>query len=315
MQWLAQAPANIALIKYMGKDKPESNLPSNPSLSYTLNALQSTVQLEINDKNQDIWQPLTTETIPGLQLSQAAQHRFLNHLARLKSLFNYTGGFIVRSANNFPQSSGLASSASSFAALTKCASIALSELKKMPTPNTLTMAQWSRLGSGSSCRSFFEPWALWDGEAVSSIHLPYTQLIHQAVIISDREKEIASSLAHQRVQSSPHFKDRSQRASNNLKALLSAFHDHDWRLAYELCWQEFNDMHQLFSSCDTPFSYINQDSQKLLHELQIFWEQKNDGPIITMDAGPNIHLLWRSDQRELINEFEKNNLTGRFNVL
>jgi len=32
-QWLAQAPANIALIKYMGKDNPETNLPANPSLS------------------------------------------------------------------------------------------------------------------------------------------------------------------------------------------------------------------------------------------------------------------------------------------
>ena len=36
-QWLAHAPANIALIKYMGKDDQATNLPANPSLSFTLN--------------------------------------------------------------------------------------------------------------------------------------------------------------------------------------------------------------------------------------------------------------------------------------
>lgn len=45
MYWLAHAPANIALIKYMGK-KDNANTPDNPSLSYTLNELKSTVRLE-----------------------------------------------------------------------------------------------------------------------------------------------------------------------------------------------------------------------------------------------------------------------------
>ena len=47
MHWLAQAPSNIALIKYMGKKDENSNLPDNSSLSYTLNNLLSTVKLEV----------------------------------------------------------------------------------------------------------------------------------------------------------------------------------------------------------------------------------------------------------------------------
>jgi len=46
MQWFAQAPANIALIKYMGKKDPQKNLPGNPSLSYSLDNLLSNVMLE-----------------------------------------------------------------------------------------------------------------------------------------------------------------------------------------------------------------------------------------------------------------------------
>ena len=127
MQWFSQAPANIALIKYMGKLDESLNIPANPSLSYTLNQLQSNVQLETQTFDQDSWEPLSIPGAAPFDLNPAAQARFLNHLGRIKAYFDYQGGFIVRSSNNFPHSSGLASSASSFAALTKCAIQALAE--------------------------------------------------------------------------------------------------------------------------------------------------------------------------------------------
>ena len=136
MYWLAHAPANIALIKYMGKKDNHSNSPDNPSISYTLNELISTVRLEKTSSKKDIWEPLI---IPGgienFVLSAEGQKRFLNHLVRIKAYFDYDGGFLVQSCNNFPHSSGMASSASSFAALTRCAVIAFSEFTNKPVPS------------------------------------------------------------------------------------------------------------------------------------------------------------------------------------
>jgi diphosphomevalonate decarboxylase len=157
MPWFAQAPANIALIKYMGKKDNKKNIPDNPSLSYTLNHLLTNVMLEGHSGRKDFWEPLEIPGALPFRLSVAAQERFLHHLSYLKSYFNYEGGFIVRSSNNFPHSSGMASSASSFAALTKCACLALSELTQQALPPVTTQADLSRLGSGSSCRSFFAP--------------------------------------------------------------------------------------------------------------------------------------------------------------
>ena len=174
MSWFAQAPANIALIKYMGKKDRQKNIPDNPSLSYTLNNLLTDVELERNTGSCDVWEPLE----PNFVLSTAAQERFLRHLTHLKAYFNYQGHFTVRSRNNFPHSSGLASSASSFAALTKCAVSALSDITQTPPPSVEMQANFSREGSGSSCRSFFSPWAIWDEETVTPIELPYMSLIH-----------------------------------------------------------------------------------------------------------------------------------------
>jgi diphosphomevalonate decarboxylase len=315
MHWLAQAPANIALIKYMGKSDEDSNLPDNSSLSYTLNNLLSTVKLEVFPGKKDIWEPLV---IPGgseFKLSADGQKRFIEHLDRIKSYFHYQGGFLIQSSNNFPHSSGLASSASSFAALTKCASLALSELTHKPMPTIDEQAHLSRLGSGSSCRSFYSPWALWKEDTVSAIDLPYKKLLHQVIVISGQEKSVSSREAHKRVKTSSFYSTRSQRAEKNLKLLLDVLMAEDWASAYEICWREFQDMHHLFSSCEQPFSYMTQESLSILNTLQDQWQKKSDGPIVTMDAGPNIHLLYRPDQEELARQFKSDYLVGNYDVL
>lgn len=315
MQWFAQAPANIALIKYMGKKDNKSNLPDNPSLSYTLNNLLSSVLLESHTGKKDFWEPLDTPGAAAFALSSSGQERFLQHLARIKTYFQFTGSFIVRSTNNFPHSSGLASSASSFAALTKCASLAISEIRAEPLLSIDKQALLSMEGSGSSCRSFYSPWALWEADKVEAIELPYTQLQHQVIVVSQNEKQVPSSEAHQRVKSSSHYPTRSQRATENLKVLLNALKEKDWPSIYPICWREFQDMHNLFSSSIPPFSYITEKSNEALRCLQDLWQRKGDGPIVTMDAGPNIHLLYRPDQAELALQFKHDHLIGNYDVL
>jgi diphosphomevalonate decarboxylase len=315
MSWFAQAPANIALIKYMGKKDFEKNIPDNSSLSYTLTHLLSSVRLESITGHHDVWEPLESLGAQPFQLSIAAQTRFLQHFSYLKSCFNETGSFLIRSNNNFPHSSGLASSASSFAALTKCAVLAFSERAQIPCFSVEQQAALSRKGSGSSCRSFFTPWALWTHETVEAIDLPYPVLHHEVILIDTQEKKVSSSMAHQRIATSPLYALRHERVEPRLKAVLHAFKTQNWAKACQLCWQEFEEMHQLFSTCADPFSYFTDDTRNILNLLQDFWQHKGDGPLVTMDAGPNIHLLYRMDQTELAQQFKVDYLSGHYDIL
>lgn len=315
MQWLAQAPSNIALVKYMGKSDAKKNTPINSSLSYTLNNLISSVSMESHLYPHDIWEPLTLPGATPFILSTAEQTRFLLHLAQIKQRFKYTGTFIVRSCNNFPHSSGLASSASSFAALTKCAIRALCELTNTPLLPVEEQAKISQEGSGSSCRSFFSPWALWTKTETKAIELPYTTLNHQAIIISHGEKAVSSKEAHLRIETSPFYSGRAEQAQAHLKLLIQALESQDWKSAYQICWHEFQNMHELFRTCETPFNYITPESEKALQLLQDLWTRENDGPIITMDAGPNIHLLYRPDQMNLASLFRQHYLIGNYDVI
>lgn len=315
-KWFAEAPANIALIKYMGKKNSEQNTPINSSLSYTLDDLKSFVEMEATPLHHDSWEPLD---LPGRQelfnLPSAAQIRFLQHLARLKTYFKYTGHFIVRSCNNFPASTGLASSASSFAALTRCAVRAMTEITQHAEPSVEEVALLSQQGSGSSCRSFFRPWALWSEGKVTAIELPIPKLIHQVVVVTHTAKKISSSEAHQRITTSPAFENRPLRAEQRLYALLQAFKVENWDEAFKICWDEFTDMHRLFATSQPAFSYMTATTETILRDLQQFWEEEDDGPLVTLDAGPNIHLLYRPDQADLAQKFRVDKLLGNYDVI
>jgi diphosphomevalonate decarboxylase len=316
MKWQASAPANIALIKYMGKTSATLNSPANASLSYTLDHLRTLVELELSANiTQDRWEPLQNNQATLVPvLNSAAQQRYINHLIFIKKHFNFTDNFIIRSANNFPAGCGIASSASSFAALTLCAVNALTELTNWPALTLADIANLSRQGSGSSCRSLLGPWVLWQTHSVEKIELPYAHLLHQVVVISEQHKMVSSSEAHQRVVTSLLYNERNARAQHRLEQLLQAFKQKDWQLAYTITWQEFWDMHALFETAAKPFGYMQAGSLEVLDYLRSYWENNNDGPIVTMDAGPNVHILYRGDQKAMADVI-KNELTKKYLVL
>jgi diphosphomevalonate decarboxylase len=286
----ASAPSNIALIKYMGKTAVSGNLPTNASLSYTLEHLRSFVTIE--EAKEDDWRPLAG--LPELQLSQHGREKFLNHFKKLKAHWEIPGNHLLRSANNFASDCGLASSASSFAALTLAThELALRSGRK--AESAVELSKLSRLGSGSSCRSFFSPWALWRSEGAESVALN-VQLEHAVILAGEEKKAVSSSEAHKRVTSSLLFEGRTARAEARLQALIASLQAGAWRESFELCWSEFWDMHALFESSRPSFGYMNGESVRILNHLRGIWEKSGDGPLVTMDAGANVHLLFRAEQ-------------------
>lgn len=324
---VAEAPSNIALIKYMGK---RDGLPVNSSLSYTLDHLRTAVTLKRFDGANDEWQPLDCDSYSkdsfekwtAPKLSEFSKQRFLNHFRILKSRLGLEGSFVVRSANNFPADCGIASSASSFAALT----LAAFEMAKKINPRLdLTrdqIAQLSRKGSGSSIRSFYGPFALWSVELLNrnsankietadhctcaSWHSIFEPLHHQVIIVDKKHKLVSSSEAHKRVETGRLFHGRAERAEERLKLVKDALNGSgNWRMAYEIANAEFWDMHALFHTAHPPFRYLTAETLTILDEVDKFWERNGDGPLVTLDAGPNVHLLYRSNQLEVALNFSK----------
>jgi diphosphomevalonate decarboxylase len=303
----ASAPSNIALIKYMGKTQTQGNVPTNTSLSYTLDHLRTFVRItETPGASADTWAPLTGPEYQSMALSDKGRGRFLAHFQFLKTQWGVHGHFLVESANTFPADCGLASSASSFAALTLAAAQMFQKIHPHGWGEDLkVLSGLSRQGSGSSCRSLFTPWALWEKDFAEPVVIPYGHFLHQVILVEAGKKEVSSSEAHKLVAQSSLFPGRVERAEKRLRELRAAFAAKNWRQAFEVTWAEFWDMHALFATCAPPFMYMTSGSQKVLEDLLAFWKTQNDGPLVTMDAGANVHLLWRPEQRDAALTLEK----------
>lgn len=310
--WLGRAPSNIALIKYMGKLSSKQNKPTNSSISYTLNHLYTDVritELKQNKKQNlmDQWKPLKGKDYFPTNLSEKGKERFLKHFAFLKKTWGIKNRyFLIESANNFPSDCGLASSASSFAALTMASAKCFQDIKyNKKFDNQKELSFLSRLGSGSSCRSFYPEWVLWKTNFGESVRLPFSELNHLVIIIEDDKKEISSSLAHRLVTESSLFVGRPQRANQRLREFIKYSKQRNWQNLFQICWDEFWDMHNLFHTSKPPFFYMNSDTIKVLSSILKDWKEAGDGPLVTMDAGPNVHLLFRKDQKKLFQKYLK----------
>ena len=154
------APSNIAIVKYWGK--LENQIPQNPSISLTLNESITTTSLSLKPKsntNSNLKFEFEWETNKAFEDKTSAFFKKIDKY--FPFILNHD--IEIKSKNNFPHSSGIASSASSMAALSAC----LVDFEKM---NNSEMSDdffykkasfISRIGSGSASRSIYGPVVIW----------------------------------------------------------------------------------------------------------------------------------------------------------
>lgn len=305
---IVEAPINIALIKYWGKRDVALNLPTNASLSLTLETLDedetsmrlvTRTKVSLNDEEEDVLFLNGTKKEPSPRTN-----RCLAFIRSLKKL----GPVKIETVNLFPTAAGLASSASGFAALVS----ALSSLADSPlTEEELSIA--ARLGSGSACRSLFGGFVAWSAGALpdgsdclaSSIYTSdhWPQLRCLVMISSTEEKTVSSSQGMQRtLLSSALYPERMRILPHRLQSLLEAIKTHDFHAFAKIVMMESNQLHALCLDTFPPLRYLDANAFKviqLIHEIN----EREEGKLLaayTFDAGPNPFIFCLEDNLQYI---------------
>src|SRR5699024_9044461 len=153
MRAAAKAHTNIALIKYWGKRNESLILPTNNSLSVTLDGLYTKTDVDFDPALTEDTFYLNEEPIKG-----EAYNRVTQYLDKLRSIEEYSELYAtITSSNTVSTVSGFASSASGFAALAAAAQKALGL-----NLNNQELCKITRQGSGSACRSIYGGFVEWE---------------------------------------------------------------------------------------------------------------------------------------------------------
>ncbi|WP_141732461.1 diphosphomevalonate decarboxylase [Oligoflexus tunisiensis] len=302
----ATVPSNIAFIKYWGKRPNAPQWPANDSLSMTLNQLAtrtSARRYQGDDHSLRLGDRMYTRN--DKQLGKT-----FVHLDRLALRFGFTQKLQITSTNSFPMGAGIASSASGLAALTLASLMAWTDSKNWDDLerhgfDRTMLADLSRLGSGSACRSLFGGFVQWeagpdpDSQRYASLFSDEHWALRDTVVLfSSEQKAVGSTAAHELAWSSPLFIPRLSGLPERMELVKQAVADREIQALGLWLEVEALEMHAVIMTASQPVHYLNQEALQFLADLRQARQQGEIHAYFTIDAGPNIHVIHEAGEHE-----------------
>lgn len=314
-----QSPSNIAIVKYWGKHGQQ--LPNNPSISLTLSEAHTQTLLR--------WEPKTNKGISINFLFEGKSNaafakKIESFITQQLDLFPFISQLhlTIESHNSFPHSSGIASSASSMSALV----LGLLDMEQqlgqyLTTDQFLKKASYlSRLASGSAARSVYPIASLW-GEtpsypegnnefavALNHLHPIFGSYRDSILIISAGTKSVSSRAGHALMNGNPYAELRYQEAHNNTRLLLDAMQQGDLEVFMRIAEAEALQLHALMMTSTPSFILMKPNTLAAIEKVRAFRTETQIPVCFTLDAGPNLHLLYPDEYHEKVQTFIQSDL-------
>lgn len=301
------APSNLAIVKYWGKKGVQE--PLNPSISFSLKHAITTTRVEAKPAEE-----------PGFDfhLDGKPQPSFNEKIGQFLDKIRPYLPFLrnhhlhIESSNTFPHSSGIASSASSMSALALCLAKLhhISQGKQDESIDLMMASGLARLGSGSASRSVYGGWTLWgkhtpvkessDMYAIAigneQVHPVFSDLRNAILLIDPGKKGVSSTLGHQLMENHPYREARIQQARQNTARLLETLKTGNWDDFTEIAENEALSLHGLMMSSTPSYTLLHPNSLSAIAEIRNIRKNKGLQVCFSMDAGPNIHLLYPKNE-------------------
>jgi len=282
-QITARAWANIALIKYWGKQGP-GNAPATPSISLALDKLATTTSVTAINRRQDV------VLIDGRSTAGQARRRVLDFVDLWREHGLLAGRFRIESHNDFPTAAGLASSASAFAALTKALA---GHCEQAIGPARLS--RWARLGSGSAARSITGGLsALGAGRDPAARLLAPAAEVPWGMVVAVVEapaKEVSSRAGMELSRrTSPFYRAWVLTDRYHYRELAGALKAWDLAKTGELMEENMLAMHACMLTTQPALIYWSPATLAVLAALRE-WRKQGLAAWATIDAGPHVALL------------------------
>ncbi|XP_013200883.2 diphosphomevalonate decarboxylase [Amyelois transitella] len=305
------APVNIAVIKYWGKRDEELILPTNDSVSATLDTgvmcAKTSVTARPDFSEDKIWLNGIKESFSNKRLQNCLREIKIR-AAQEKSVgeeFLYWKVHIC-SENNFPTAAGLASSAAGYACLVS----ALAKLYKLKSD----VSSIARLGSGSACRSVYGGFVRWhagvkpDGsdsvatQVADNSHWPE---MHALILVVGESKKKMSSTKGMNItkETSDLLKYRAEQVvPQRTEEICKAIKEKHFAKFAEITMKDSNQFHAVCMDSYPPFVYLTSVSYTIIDLIHNYNDLYREIKVAyTFDAGPNACLyLLKKDVPELL---------------
>ncbi|MBK7345058.1 MAG: diphosphomevalonate decarboxylase [Saprospiraceae bacterium] len=314
-----RSPSNLAIIKYWGKYGRQ--LPRNPSISMTLQAAHTTTTMHYRRRQMTASDGISLELFFAGQPAPAFAERIQRYLVSITDIYPFLRQLhlTIHTDNSFPHSSGIASSASAMSALALClCSLERHFFDTLPEKGDfLSKASYlARLASGSASRSVYPFMAAWgrhgdvpgssDEYAVpfgDQIHAGFQTMRNAILIVSSGTKSVSSSAGHELMDTHPYAANRYAQASQRMSQLIPVLQQGDWATFGQIAENEALTLHALMMASNPSYLLMKPASLELIEKIRSFRADTGLSVYFSLDAGPNLHVLYPDHEAEKVEEF------------
>lgn len=312
----AEAPSNIALIKYWGKK--EGQIPANPSLSLTLSQAKTLTSVRFDPIHST--RNFSFEVYFEGTAHAAFRPKIEQFLEKTEPYLSFLRNchLSIHTRNTFPHSSGIASSASGMAALAIC----FTEFERHLNGGSRDEKFWqktaflARLGSGSATRSLQGPVVLWgknQADAVANdlfgtpasfeIHPDFQQVCDSILLVETAQKQVSSTVGHSLMHGHPFAENRFEQAHRHLGQLKTALQNGDWESFIKITESEALSLHAMMMTSHPYFMLMQPETLSIIKKIWHFRNHSKRRLCFTLDAGANVHLLYPKAEQATIRSF------------
>lgn len=289
--------ANIAIIKYWGKENQAKMIPSTSSISLTLENMFTTTSISF------LPDTATSDQfyINGV-LQDEEEH---TKISAIIDQFRQPGQAFVKmeTQNNMPTAAGLSSSSSGLSALVKaCDQLFDTQLDQK------ALAQKAKFASGSSSRSFFGPVAAWDKDSGAIYKVETDLKMAMIMLVLNAAKKPISSREGMKLcrDASTTFDEWVEQSAIDYQHMLTYLKTNNFEKVGQLTEANALAMHATTKTANPPFSYLTKESYQAMEAVKEL-RQEGFACYFTMDAGPNVKVLClEKDLAQLAERLGKN---------
>tara|TARA_Y100001968_G_scaffold118568_1_gene108004 strand:+ start:466 stop:1431 length:966 start_codon:yes stop_codon:yes gene_type:complete len=286
------AHPNFALVKYWGKKDSNQNRPAMSSISVTVDSMISKTKIFKNFKSNH--HQLFINGIEEYDLSKILPP--LEYLSEFSGTDEY---LVIESQNNFPTSSGLASSASGIASF-----VTAYEAHYNLCLDINHKVEASMLGSGSAPRSLIGGFVLMDhkndyrcSQILKEPEWPLDVLI---CIASKEPKEISSREGMEiSKKTSPIYQDWLDVNDKHINLALNAIKNKDMAGLENVTEENCKLMHEVMKTSIPSISYMTEVTYRCLSEIENL-RSLGHKLFYTIDAGPQVKIICDPTSSEII---------------
>jgi diphosphomevalonate decarboxylase len=174
----------------------------------------------------------------------------------------------------------------------------------------------ARIGSGSAARSVYGKYVQWgeylglpdssDEYAIPLIRFKgdfYENIQDAILIVSSGAKKVSSTTGHELMNGNIYARSRFLQANRNLEFLLKSAESQDIAKFIEIVEEEALSLHAMMMSSKPSFMLMEPNTIEIINRIRAKREMDGLQVMFTLDAGPNIHMLYSKADEKAVQDF------------